>query len=127
MNRGVAVLAVALLASACGSISDIFDRDSHTVCTEEARPGIALTAFDSVSGQGLATIGTVIAQDGAHSDTAFALPATPVRYSMAFERAGTYTVTATVNGYQTWKTTGVLVTRDVCHVITVQLSARLVH
>ena len=121
------MLTFGLLAGACSSASGIFDPGTDTVCTLEARPGIGLTAFDSVSGQGLSTIGTVVAQDGTHSDTAFALPATPVNYSMAYERPGTYTVTASFNGYQTWKATGVVVQRDVCHVKTVQLNARLVH
>jgi hypothetical protein len=92
----------------------------------EARPGITLTAFDSVGGQPLVTGGTVVAQDGSYSDKALAVPGTPVSYSMAYERAGTYTVTVVVDGYQTWRTTGVVVQRDACHVITVRLTARLV-
>lgn len=126
MKRVVVTLAFALLGGACSSASGIFDPGTDTVCTLEARPGIALTAFDSVSGQGLSTVGTVIAQDGSHSDTAFASPGTPVRYSMAYERPGRYTVTVSMDGYRAWKADSIFVTRDACHVVTVQLNARLV-
>lgn len=96
------------------------------MCTLEARAGITLTAVDSLSGQPVVTTGTAGAQDGGYSEKAIAIPGTPVRYSMAFERPGTYTVTLAVDGYQVWHATGVVVPRDACHVITAQLTARLV-
>jgi len=45
--------------------------------------------------------------------------------SLAHERAGTYTVVVTKPGYRDWRASGVRVTRDECHVITVTLTARL--
>ncbi|MEO5580406.1 MAG: PEGA domain-containing protein [Gemmatimonadaceae bacterium] len=48
-----------------------------------------------------------------------------VLLSLAYERAGTYTVTVTKPGYREWRRTGVQVGRDECHVITVPLTARL--
>ena len=49
-----------------------------------------------------------------------------VRAALAFERAGTYAVTVHADGYKDWSKTGVVVTKDVCHVIGVALSARMV-
>ena len=127
LNRVWQLLVIVLFASACTSGSNSIDRPgSDVVCTLEARPGITLTAFDSVGGQPLGTAGTVVAQDGSYSDKALAVPGTPVSYSMAYERAGTYTVTVVVDGYQTWRATGVVVRRDACHVISARLTARLV-
>lgn len=121
------LLAAGVVAGACSSGSNGIDRPgSDAVCTLEARAGITLTAVDSLSGQPVVTTGTAGAQDGGYSEKAIAIPGTPVRYSMAFERPGTYTVTLAVDGYQVWHATGVVVPRDACHVITAQLTARLV-
>ena len=46
--------------------------------------------------------------------------------ALAYERAGTYTVTVHATGYRDWIKPGVTVTKDVCHVIGVLLTARLV-
>ena len=43
----------------------------------------------------------------------------------AAERAGTYRITVSKAGYQTWTRTGVQVTADVCHVHPAQAEARL--
>jgi len=127
MNHLLVLLAAGLVAGACSSGANSIDRPgSDVVCTLEARAGINLTAFDSVSGLPLGTAGTAVAQDGSYSEKAIAIPGTPVRYSMAFERPGTYVVTVAVDGYQSWRATGVVVQRDACHVTTVQLTARLV-
>ena len=127
MNSAWWLLVAGLVAGACSSTSNSIDRPgSEVVCTLEARAGINITAFDSVGGQPIGTIGTAIAQDGSYSEKAIGVPGTPVRYSMAYERAGTYTVTLAVDGYQSWRATGIVVRRDACHVIAVQLTARLV-
>ena len=123
MNGVWWLLAAGIVAGACSAGSKGVD---DVVCTMEARPGINLTAIDSVGGQPISAAGVAVAEEGSYSDKAIALPGTPVRYSMAYERAGTYTVTVAVDGYQSWRATGVVVRRDVCHVITVQLTARLV-
>ena len=121
------LLTAGVVAGACSSGSNGIDRPgSDVVCTLEARAGITLTAVDSVSGQPIGTTGSAGAQDGGYSEKAIAISGTPVRYSMAFERPGTYAVTVAVDGYQAWRATGVVVPRDACHVITVQLTARLV-
>lgn len=80
-----------------------------------------------MSGALTAAGATVIARDGAYADSA-TVPAdgsnsTPV--GLAGERAGTYSITVRKAGYQTWSKGGVLVTKDVCHVIPVQVTAKL--
>jgi len=69
---------------------------------------------------------SIIARDGVFADTAehpFAAYDGP--YSLARERAGTYTVTVEQQGYRLWSRPGVRVTRDECHVRTVSITARL--
>jgi hypothetical protein len=52
-------------------------------------------------------------------------PPLPVSYAAAFERRGVYTVDLQVTGYYPWDTSGIAVSRDECHVRTVNLSAAL--
>jgi hypothetical protein len=46
-------------------------------------------------------------------------------YGLAYERAGTYTVTVEQQGYRPWSRSGVRVTKDECHVRGVSITARL--
>jgi hypothetical protein len=93
-------------------------------CTANALPGIVLTTVDSVSGSPIPTAAVVLVQDGAYTDRAIAIPP---QYYAAFERPGSYQVTATLVGYQTWKATNIVVRNGQCHVETVGITARLVH
>ena len=52
-------------------------------------------------------------------------PATAVRITGPYERAGLYTVTVRKPGYRDWVATDVLVQADECHVHTVVLQATL--
>jgi hypothetical protein len=52
-------------------------------------------------------------------------PFTSVSLQGAGERPGTYTVTIVHPGYADWLLADVRVHRDVCHVVTVNLQARL--
>lgn len=112
----VAVAASCILA-ACGSTTP------GEACTEIAVPGIAVSVVDSATGDVLPPPSTVVAQDGAFSDTAEAI--TAPNYSLVYERKGTYLVTVTHDGYHVWQRSGVVVTSDACHVITVELTAKL--
>ena len=106
------------LTVACG----LFEKT--VTCTDELYPGIALELQDSVTGYRTGVGATVIAVDGAYADTGMTFPGNAIFY-MAHERAGTYSVTAELSGYQKWTKTGVVVTKDECHVRTVSMTARL--
>ena len=102
----------------------------NVVCTVALQPAITLTVVDSSSGTsaGLTSIYITI-QSGLARDTVFvsSVPtgAPPFSVGLAFERVGTYDLTATAAGYRVWTQTGVVVDRDLCHVITVPIAARL--
>ncbi|GDX86472.1 hypothetical protein LBMAG44_03850 [Gemmatimonadota bacterium] len=128
MSRPLRFLAPAALALmlACGrSATD----PGGIVCTTEARAAINLAIVDSLTGAAAAFTGLWgRAVDGAYRDSsafAFVNPQTgAVTLGLAYEHAGTLAVTVHANGYRDWQKS-VVVTKDVCHVIGVQLTARL--
>jgi hypothetical protein len=94
------------------------------ICTMEARAGLNVEIFDSVSGAPAADGARVLAVAPAIRDSATG-SGNSSTVSLAYERAGTYTVTVSRSGYRTWSRLNVEVTRDQCHVIPVRLTARL--
>ena len=104
------------------------------VCTLEARPGIVVSILDSLSGStGPFTSVAYVAREGAaYRDSTFIgnVPAASGAISfsagLAYERTGTYDVSVKANGYKLWTKTGVVVTKDMCHVIAVPVTARLI-
>jgi len=116
---------IALFAPLWGCVSP-----NDVLCTAIAVPGINVLVRDSASGSFASDGATATAVDGGYTDTngfpeGFAQPETPI--SLAYEREGTYAVTVTRAGYRAWTTSGVHVSRDVCHVRTVTFTARLQH
>jgi len=100
------------------------------VCTTEARPGIQISVTDSLTGvaAGIASL-SISARLGNVRDSLF-YPVVPagtgvLSQGLAYERPGTWDVRVTADGYRPWASLGVLVTNDLCHVITVPISARL--
>lgn len=112
------LLATAVVVAACGVIS------APLACTDEARPALFVDIRDSVSGDFVGAGARAIAVDGSYADTAFA-EMTAFPYLLAFERAGTYTVTVERSDYQTWTRSGIAVRDGRCHVQTVALIALL--
>ena len=94
------------------------------ICTMEARAGLTVEIVDSTSGAPAADGAKVLAVSAATRDSASGTAGVST-VSLAYERAGTYTVTVTRPGYRTWSRSNVEVTRDQCHVIPVRLVARL--
>ena len=97
--RRFACLCVALcLLTACSSDDDDNDDDS-LACADIAVAGISLTVTDSITGTRLCDA-IVELRDGDHVEkpTGQGLDA-ECMYFGAYERAGTYTVTATLAGY----------------------------
>lgn len=104
-------------------------RADGPVCTQEARASLSVTVLDSLEGPATFTNLRLTAIDGAFADSAFHETYPNATFSgpvpLVWERAGTYRVTVTADGYQPWVEPAVIVERDACHVITVPLTARL--
>lgn len=102
------------------------------VCTELAAPALSVALQDSVTG---ATTGftnvSIVARDGAYADSTFLAiyPQPPFNgpVSIAYEHRGTLNLSVQAQGYTLWTRNGIVVTGDVCHVTTVQVTARLAH
>lgn len=101
-----------LLATTC-------DEDDDIYCTQEAKAGLNITVKDAVSNENLSTGVTVIAQHGEYTETleAFTGNDQSTVFIGAWERVGTYVVTVTKEGYQTYTSPPIQVTADICHVI----------
>jgi hypothetical protein len=115
--RFVSSVALLIAVAACSEKSN-----EQVACTMEARPAIAVTAVDSVTGAPLARSTVAVARQDGFADTLRGVDST---VSGAHERPGTFRVTLVTPGYRDW-VTDVAVTRDECHVQTAQLRARLV-
>jgi len=107
-----------LLASTCES------EDSPINCTQEVVDGLHITVLDATTAQPLLENITVKATEGSYEETLELIPGLEY-FAGAGERSGTYTVTVTKAGYQTYTSAPIIVTRDVCHVITQSLTVNL--
>ncbi len=100
-------------------------------CTADLREAVAVYVRDAASNASIATGATLVLRDGPFADSITSPFYNPSDNQGAlitpntFERAGTYAVTVRRANYASWDTAGVRVTRNVCHVNTVTLTARL--
>ena len=83
------------------------------MCTAEFVYGVVVDVRDSTSGAPLAGAGAAVREAG-YVDSLRAAGGTTL--VAAGERAGTYTVAVARPGYRPLTRTGVVVTRDACHV-----------
>jgi hypothetical protein len=120
----IAIAGGCLLAAGC----------SQTVCTLEARAGLAVGVDDATTGA--AVCGAhVVATEGAYAETLREYPLSmpeegdagiaACSYAGAVERAGTYALTVSAPGYRTTTVENVTVSRDACHVIARSVTIRL--
>jgi hypothetical protein len=87
----------------------------------------SLTVVDAATGSALEVDAAVIVTEGQFTETITiqAFPAAPQRGGFAYERPGTYRIEVQAPGYVTRVMPSVRVTKDDCHVETVELTARL--
>ena len=100
--------------------------DDPIACTQEAKAGVNVTVSlgtqRSITNDGI----TVIATDGNYTETLQSFNVSDPIFSGAYERIGNYTITITKNGYKSYSSNVITVTRDVCHVIPQQLKVVLI-
>ena len=124
-RRGVASVAcglavLALVVSACGDpIVDL-----PVGCTEQFVYGISVQVVDVTSGAQRASGSTLTVREGSYEEVVTGVTGNNTMVA-AGERAGTYAVTITRDGYRTWSQFDVEVGEDECHVIPVSLLAQI--
>jgi hypothetical protein len=99
------------------------------ICTLEARSGILISPRDSLTGELLMAGTRAFAREGSFVDSVSFPNGWTGRAEfvpLTRERAGVYEVGINRVGYQPWRAAGIRVDKDVCHVIPVRLTARLV-
>ncbi|MFV1985877.1 MAG: hypothetical protein ACC682_01235 [Gemmatimonadota bacterium] len=114
MIAGISVLAAGLVACS---------EPTAVACTLEFRYGLSIAVLDG-SGTPAAEGAFGLAVEGSFVDTMMVF--SPETLVGAGERAGTYDITITKEGFMTWTAENITVTADECHVIPVSLDANLI-
>lgn len=127
MRRNVVGCVYSLLICAIGCSGSA--SSTSPGCTQEFRPGVTVFVKDSLTNAGVASGASLVVREGSFKDSVAFPSGRPdlndTNLWAAGERAGTYEVTVSKPGYATWVQSNVRVTKGVCHVITVTLTARL--
>lgn len=122
LHKSTIVLAACgALVAGCSAGSGIA---GDLACTKEARAGITVDVRDSLTNALVGQQSRIIAREAAFADTLDAGNADGP-YGLVFERAGTYTLSVTRPGYQSWSQAGLQVAAGTCHVVGVVVTARL--
>lgn len=108
------ILLLAFLSLSCSGDDD---SPGGTNCTEEARAGLMVLVKDAISGVELTEGVTVTATDGSYVEELTNFPEFSNEFTGAYERAGTYVLTVTKEGYVTHTSEPIVVGEDECHVI----------
>lgn len=114
------LLVALLMISSCKN-----DNDDQIVCTQQYVYGLNIVVLDATTGNPLVEGVTVEATDGSYNETLQLIPGLEYSFAGAGERVGIYTVTVTKDGYQTYTSSPIIVTRNVCHVIPQSLTVNL--
>ncbi len=109
-----------LLATTCD------DNDETIFCTTEAVAALNVTVRLGNSTTPTSEGITVVATDGNYTETLQVINTTNPIFIGAFERQGNYTITVSKEGYQTFTSGVISITRDQCHVIPEQIHIVLV-
>jgi hypothetical protein len=101
------------------------DTDDQIVCTTQFVYGLNVIVLDGSTGNPIFQDIEVKAVDGSHQEIFELVSGLEYAFVGAGERAGTYVVTITKAGYQTYTSAPIVLTRDECHVIPQSLTVNL--
>ena len=101
------------------------DTDDQIVCTTQFVYGLNVIVLDGSTGNPIFQDIEVKAVDGTYQELLELVPGLEYAFVGAGERAGTYVVTITKAGYQTYTSAPIVLTRDECHVIPQSLTVNL--
>ncbi len=101
------------------------DNDDRIFCTDQFVYGLNVIVLDAVTGNPIFQDIEVKAVDGTYQEILELVPSSEYAFVGAGERAGTYVVTVTKAGYQTYTSAPIVLTRDECHVIPQSLTVNL--
>lgn len=118
-RRLSAIVSISLLVGAC---QPQLQNGGGTACTMQFVYGISATVTDAATGANITSGSYLVVREGSYVDSASAMGEF---LAAAGERAGTYSVTVGRPGYSTFHRSGVVVTRDECHVHPLLLEARI--
>lgn len=127
--RYLLALLLASTIMGCGKDED----ENGTVCLQVISPGIAVYVFDKETNSPISCNSSVVIGDGSYTETITEVSLQDGDGNCvdegplegAFERAGSYTVIVSKEGYQDFIATDVNVIEDVCGVITLSIEAHL--
>ena len=123
MNRFIVLLL--LICTAC-NIDEQDETSDPVFCTTELSPGLEITVLDATNNMLIVTGITVIVTDNDYTETLVNFADTDV-FVGAFERTGSYTITVSGDGYETFITdVPIVVEEDFCHVITESMDILLI-
>jgi hypothetical protein len=133
LGNGTTYIVGAVLGGNNTAVTDSVRITVTVVCTLELRPAIVVTLQDSTNGsKGPFSSVSYSARDGTYADSTL-LATVPAQLGgvdfsvgLAYERPGTYTVNVKANNYRLWTKSAVVVAKDLCHVVTANLVARLI-
>ena len=124
MNRYILLLL--LICTAC-SVDEQEESADPVFCTTELRPGLEITVLDAANNMPIVTGITVVATDNDHTETLVNFANTNI-FVGAFERTGSYTITVSGDGYETFTTDSpIIVDEDICHVLTESMEILLTY
>lgn len=109
-----------LMISSCEN-----DHNDQIVCTQQYVYGLNVVVLDATSGQLLVEGVTVTAVDSIYHEILYNLSGMEYAFFGAGERMGIYTITVTKDGYQTYTSSPIDVTANVCHVNPQSLTVNL--
>lgn len=114
------MLAPLLMASTCES-----EDDEQILCTTEFVSGLHVDVLDAVTHEPLTEGVQVKAVDGTYQEILYLNVGLETTFKGAGERIGLYTITVTKEGYETYTSSPIGVTANVCHVNPQQLTVNL--
>lgn len=109
-----------LLITSCQS-----NNDDPIVCTDQYVYGLTIIVLDATTGNPIFQDVEVKAVDGAYQEILQLVPGLEYTFVGAGERTGTYTITVTKEGFQTYTSVPITLTSDACHVIPQSLTVHL--